>query len=318
VGGQGSGVKVQGRGENVPPRSDPGSGRRGESEEASSPLSGRGAGGEGTLLPSPAPGRGAGGEGRFLPQLGALATDLAAIYAVALGVAGWWFIRNAMVYGGLDLLGWQRHAAVVVGQPRTELGLAAVEHFAVLTFQSFWAQLGWMAVPAQPNAYRALLAISVVAVLGLLAFLINPAPLDRRQWAGLALLGLALAIVFAQMAQYNLQFIQPQGRYLFPAIVPIAVFWSLGIAQVLRAPALRPVAVVLILVAALFGIWQVRQIAPVGITAVVGGAIGLLALASLAAVLGRMAWRWAPPPLLAGAFAVFDLAAIVQLIAFLG
>jgi len=35
-------------------------------------------------------------------------------------------------------------------------------------------------------------------------------------------------LVFGEVAYYNLTFIQPQGRYLFPALVPMALFLSSG------------------------------------------------------------------------------------------
>jgi hypothetical protein len=38
----------------------------------------------------------------------------------------------------------------------------------------------------------------------------------------------ALALVVAGIVSYNLTFIQPQGRYLFPALVPIALLLALG------------------------------------------------------------------------------------------
>jgi hypothetical protein len=34
--------------------------------------------------------------------------------------------------------------------------------------------------------------------------------------------------VFVEMVYYNLTFIQPQGRYLFPALVPIVLFLASG------------------------------------------------------------------------------------------
>ena len=41
-------------------------------------------------------------------------------------------------------------------------------------------------------------------------------------------LAAAALLVFAEVAYYNLTFIQPQGRYLFPALVPISLFLSSG------------------------------------------------------------------------------------------
>jgi len=46
--------------------------------------------------------------------------------------------------------------------------------------------------------------------------------------AQLAILVAAVLLVFLEVAAYNLSFIQAQGRYLFPALVPIGVLLSLG------------------------------------------------------------------------------------------
>ncbi|MGB3903708.1 MAG: DUF2142 domain-containing protein, partial [Anaerolineae bacterium] len=83
-------------------------------------------------------------EGRriFLQKLGlTLALALLSI---------WWFVRNMLTYGDLDLFGWQRHDSIVLGQPTTaqwisEHGLAkTIQDFFVVSFHSFWAQFGWM------------------------------------------------------------------------------------------------------------------------------------------------------------------------------
>jgi len=44
----------------------------------------------------------------------------------ALLISAPWFVRNARVYGDLDILGWQRHDAIVEGQLRTQDLLASV------------------------------------------------------------------------------------------------------------------------------------------------------------------------------------------------
>jgi hypothetical protein len=36
------------------------------------------------------------------------------------------------------------------------------------------------------------------------------------------------------MFLYNLRYLQPQGRYLFPAIFPIGVFFTLGVRELAR------------------------------------------------------------------------------------
>src|SRR5689334_20675300 len=46
------------------------------------------------------------------------ARHLALALAVAAVVSGWWFVRNAAVYGVFDVLASERHDEVVVGQLR--------------------------------------------------------------------------------------------------------------------------------------------------------------------------------------------------------
>lgn len=152
----------------------------------------------------------------------------------ALLLAGPWLIRNATVYGWTDPLGLARHNAVVQGQPRTAewlaqygpLGLAL--RFLRTTFQSFWGQFGWMGVPMHPPVYLALAALS--ALLGLAWWLDRRrhrlTPLQRR---GTLLLTLSAALTLLSYLWYNLTFVQHQGRYLFPALVPLALAGALGL-----------------------------------------------------------------------------------------
>lgn len=158
------------------------------------------------------------------------------IYVVALVVSGWWFVRNAVVYGNLDLLGSKAHDAVVVGQQLTgTFDLAKAQYMTEVMFRSFWAQFGWMGVPADTRTYTVVGIITLASVLGFGAFLIKvawrPNLLVREQWLSLGLLVLAFCMVFTGVLQYNLQYLQPQGRYLFPVLLPIATFSCIGIKQ---------------------------------------------------------------------------------------
>jgi hypothetical protein len=42
---------------------------------------------------------------------------------------------------------------------------------------------------------------------------------------------LTLVLMFLGYAWYNLEFVQFQGRYLFPALIPVGLFFSLGLAE---------------------------------------------------------------------------------------
>ncbi|MCS7282349.1 MAG: glycosyltransferase family 39 protein [Anaerolineae bacterium] len=159
------------------------------------------------------------------------------VLLAALILAGPWLIRNISLYGWMDPLGLARHNAVVVGQPRTEEWLAQMGPtafalaFLRTTFQSFWGQFGWMGVPMHPPVYLALAGISLLLLVGLLGW-----TLDRRrprlsafQRRGLVLLTLSATLTSASYIWYNLTFVQHQGRYLFPAIAPMAVGFALAL-----------------------------------------------------------------------------------------
>ncbi|MCA9972607.1 MAG: DUF2142 domain-containing protein [Anaerolineales bacterium] len=153
----------------------------------------------------------------------------------ALLLGALWWGRNAAVYGGLDVLGKAAHDAVVVGQPRTaalvaEVGAAeAARQFAQTTFRSFWGQFGWMTVPMlNPGWLYPLLGLfTAVALLGLpLAWRQRLAAAGRGQTAVL----LALVVFVAGVHLfYNLTYVQHQGRYLFPALVPIGLGVAAGL-----------------------------------------------------------------------------------------
>ncbi len=192
----------------------------------------------------------------------------AIIYGLALIIGAPWFIRNAALYGGFDIYGLGRHDEVVVGQLRTADFLAKVGgatyigNFITTTFHSFWGQFGWMAVPMDGRTYLLLTLLTVIALAGLGGFWI----LDFGFWiltAGLARFGVlrkpasfppvwlfhhlsvgqrqavglvALAVLLMALGYvgYNLTFVQFQGRYLFPSLIPLALFFSLGLEEALN------------------------------------------------------------------------------------
>jgi hypothetical protein len=127
------------------------------------------------------------------------------------------------------VLGLQRHAAVVVGQPRTADWLAEfgatqfLSRMLATTFNSFWGQFGWMSAPLSGRIY-ALLGL-LCAVIGAGLWLGRAPATDantthqRQHWLLLAAAsGTLLAFLY-----YNFSFVQHQGRYLFPALLPLAI-----------------------------------------------------------------------------------------------
>jgi 4-amino-4-deoxy-L-arabinose transferase-like glycosyltransferase len=165
------------------------------------------------------------------------AGQLAWMLVPAFVISAPWFIRNGSVYGWRDLLGLARHNAVVEGQPRSAEWLALygwdglLGRMARTTFQSFWGQFGWMGVVLPARIYQALALLSALLAAGFLWWLF-----DRRrprltslQRAGLALFLVSALLTLLEFLGYNLTFVQHQGRYLFPALVPIGTAVALGL-----------------------------------------------------------------------------------------
>jgi hypothetical protein len=162
--------------------------------------------------------------------------------------------RNLSVYGGLDFLAQNAHDRVVVGQPQTisyieRTGVSVWLRDAIqTTFQSFWGQFGWMGVPMTDTIYLLLLGFTLFVLSGaIIAFVRWRKHLSIPQHHALLIFALSFTLAVATISYWNLKFVQFQGRYLFPGLIPIAALVSFGIAGWLsliseRAPIVRWVA----------------------------------------------------------------------------
>lgn len=193
-----------------------------------------------------------------------LARALLLVFAPALLLGLLWWGRNVSVYGGLDVMAKQAHDAVVVGQPRTaewiaQYGLGGtIGRFLRTTFTSFWGQFGWMAAPLPGRLVGLLTIVTGAVVVGLLAVISGQWPVaGRRKRLQALVLGLTFLLTLALLVFYNLTFVQHQGRYLFPALIPIAVGFTAGLGYWLRPLERR---------------WSwVAWLLPLGFAAVLGG-----------------------------------------------
>lgn len=158
---------------------------------------------------------------------------LALVFIPALAIGCLWWLRNLGLYGGFDALGLARHNAIVVGQPLTFDWIASMGFGPYLinalstTFHSFWGQFGWMGVVMPDAFYLALGILSVIALIGWLLILlrarfVTPTPLYL-------LLFLLTLFTMTTYIWYNFTFVQFQGRYLFPALIPIGIVFAIGI-----------------------------------------------------------------------------------------
>lgn len=148
-----------------------------------------------------------------------------------------WWLRNMQLYGGFDVLGLSRHNDIVIGQPTTAewvakkgLGGWLSELFQV-TFQSYWAQFGWMSIVIDRRFYLVFLAFTLISTALFFVWWAQRRQLPHhspRTALGLTLLAALGAMTVAAFVWYNLQFVQFQGRYLYTALIPLAVAFALG------------------------------------------------------------------------------------------
>jgi 4-amino-4-deoxy-L-arabinose transferase-like glycosyltransferase len=174
------------------------------------------------------------GEWRAFVQAGLMV----AVPAFALGAL--WWVRNVIVYGGLDVLGKAAHDGVVVGQPRTaewiaEMGQTAVfKAFITTTFNSFWGQFGWMTHPLDGRFYPVLWLFTLIWLVGLVVALVTWWDKVQPPLAAILVLFGTFLLTLGVHVVYNFTFVQHQGRYLFPALLPIGVGAAVGLGVWLR------------------------------------------------------------------------------------
>ncbi len=177
--------------------------------------------------------------------------SLAIASVVFLGGIIPWLVRNAVTYGALDPLGLGRHDQVVVGQVRTgTLDGAAIGSMVATLFRSFWGQFGWMGVLLDERLYLVLAMLSLAIALGIVLFF---APwggfwtaVERRDRGAWVVATTPLVVVVSMTALYNLTYLQPQGRYLFPAMATIGLAVAAGLGEIV-APRQRIAVFVVIL-----------------------------------------------------------------------
>jgi hypothetical protein len=183
-------------------------------------------------------------------SLRSLFVPLVAFALPALILGGIWSLHSVQVYGFPDVFGQRQHNLVVVGQPRTADQITAVGWGGYLrqgietTFNSFWGQFGWMALPLSSWMYAVFLGLMAVGASGLILsmFTSPPRPYSARlngrlrtsvgeQWrrAGWIVLGLTSILAVLAYLYYNTEFLQFQGRYMFSGILPFAIGMALGV-----------------------------------------------------------------------------------------
>lgn len=186
--------------------------------------------------------------------------------AAAALVAGWWYVRNLLLYG--DPLGLEAMFAILPrrAEPPTPTELLVR---AQSVWRSYWAVFGWFNVVAAEWVYVFFSALALAGLAGLLL----AAPLAARRrppgvgvnpvlpWQLLLLVVWLAAMVALLWRWATMRY--PQGRLLFPAATALAVLLAWGLLSWLprRAQAAGAVVVAATLVG-VAGLAPLRWIAP--------------------------------------------------------
>ncbi len=156
---------------------------------------------------------------------------------VAGAVAGWWFVRNTVVYG--DPLA--QAACLVANAGLTThrwigsrfFWLPREDGFVSRTFQSYWGFFGWMSLPQSRRIAVQLAVVCVTGAAGAMASWRSArhsrSAATTRDRTTLALLAFHIALSIALVVNLNLTYTSPQGRYLFGSLGPVSILVVLGL-----------------------------------------------------------------------------------------
>ena len=167
-------------------------------------------------------------------SLGAAGKHMLAVIIVGAMIGGWWLVRNQVRYG--DPLAGAMFCKVFRNLPGPVLFFAEgwslqvyVRTVILWTFTSFWGCFGHMNVWMPAWTHLALALVTITVSIGFVVRLARrKLPLD----GSVAIVyGVTLLAVVTALAFFNTKWLQAQGRYLYPALVPISVFWVLGIGR---------------------------------------------------------------------------------------
>jgi hypothetical protein len=174
----------------------------------------------------------------------AIRYSIAAV-GLALLIGSWWYLRNLHLYGdafGLSTMKEAFDALAPLRQTRADQGDTFTNLIFVdpvwwrSTFRSFFGVFGYMSVFLSDRIYLAIRFVLIAAGAGLVIALYKAfSTYGRRLWGwgeswAWLLLALTLAgavLMSAWTSLYN--DFQPQGRYLYPALVPAILLAAQGL-----------------------------------------------------------------------------------------
>lgn len=157
------------------------------------------------------------------------------LLAVTLALAGWWFIRNQVLYGEPTAI---RITNELWGgrDPLRSWSVALIE--LPYAWSSLWGRFGYGQIPMPPEIYTAVLYVVAVAalgwVVGLAQRVLHRSTRNTENGRPLAVLVVAATVVVFVCVLFGYMLIStagPMGRFFFPALPALAVLIMLGLSQ---------------------------------------------------------------------------------------
>lgn len=171
-------------------------------------------------------------------------------------ISGWWFVRSFILYDG-DFIG-LRHStelserlAIETLKPsnRQTMYVSGISikqmlidyRWLDITFNSFIGIFGYMDKPLPVNVYTVIKTISFISLLGILSRgkqLLSEIFMNRKLASNKVIFLLLFALIplaFGLSIYYSyFSDFQAQGRYVYPALFPIILFFCLGLREVIN------------------------------------------------------------------------------------
>ena len=142
-------------------------------------------------------------------------------------IAGWWFVRNQILYG--DPLGW-RLVLAANALREAPLTLADIQWLIWGLYRSFWYR--WIGIELELAFYAVLAIPCLLALVGLLALFWRRERLSPGSPLILSVLGVYFLMVSGSLIPWTATVLgTDQARLLYPALPAIVIFMFLGWAQ---------------------------------------------------------------------------------------
>jgi 4-amino-4-deoxy-L-arabinose transferase-like glycosyltransferase len=157
------------------------------------------------------------------------------IAGVTFLVAGWWFVRNYLVYG--DPTGFQEVTELWgMRDPARSFGVAWSEWSSV--WSSLWGRFGFGQIPLPQWVYDGLWGMTLVAAAGLLIELLSP-PSSRTTYASrithhIPILYLILTVLLFAAVVFAYMLVSPagsMGRFFFPGLPAFTLLLMFGLSR---------------------------------------------------------------------------------------